>query len=101
MKDATKLFANKSELEAAQKKVAQLEAENSALKRENTVLRAKPLSRASIAATSNQKPTASHSASHSASPTAPKPKTLTRAQFQNLSDRERMDFCLTGGRVTA
>ena len=95
MKDGQKLFASKTDLEAAHKKVAQLEAENRTLKNEITVLKTKPLSRQNLAQSATSKPQMSAPPSASAY----RSRTISRAEFQALSDRERMDFCKSGGRI--
>jgi cell division septation protein DedD len=83
-------FANKSDLEAAQRRIAALEAENRALK----------------AGTTAQAPTASKPAPARSITTtaqewqpAAKPQ-ISKASFDKLTPADRMDFIKAGGKIT-
>ena len=82
-------FANKSDLEAAQRRIAALEAENRALK----------------AGTTAQAPTASKPAPARSITTtaqewqpAAKPQ-ISKASFDKLTPADRMNFVKTGGKI--
>jgi hypothetical protein len=114
----TQIFANKSDLEAAEKKVAILQAENSTLKKsplggqvallltrvsqleaENKALKTRPL--AIVPRTTSNAATATTAiptrAGWKASAQSPK---LTRVQFNTLSSSDQMAFSKAGGTLT-
>jgi hypothetical protein len=109
------IFANKSDLEAAQKRISDLEAELAtvrkapmgaqiaalqtqctALQKENAALKARPLALAPKTATNATVPLATNEAWK---PSAP-PPTLTREQFAQLSTADKMSFSKAGGRIS-
>ena len=110
--NTSSIFANKSDLIAAQNRIAELEAELAtvhtspsgsqiaALQRENAALKARPsalaTNRPTNAATAPALPLANNEAWK---PSAPPPR-LTKEQFAVLSPTDKMSFSKAGGRIS-
>jgi hypothetical protein len=102
-------FANKSDLEAAQRRIAELEAalatartsgsQIATLQKQNAVVKARPsalaTNRPTNAATAPALPLANNEAWK---PSAPPPR-LTKEQFAVLSPTDKMSFSKAGGRI--
>jgi hypothetical protein len=97
---AASIFANKSDLEAAQRRIAELEAELATVRKSPLGAQARPLAvapnRPKNAATSPALPLAT---SEAWKPSAP-PPLLTREQFAQLSPTDKMSFSKAGGRIS-
>jgi hypothetical protein len=105
-------FANKADLEAAQRRIAELEAELATvrtsplgsqiatLQKQNAVVKVQPLAvapnRPTNAATAPAVPLATNEAWK---PSAPPPR-LTKEQFAVLSPTDKMSFSKAGGRIS-
>ena len=105
-------FANKADLEAAQRRIAELEAELAtvhtspsgsqiaALQRENAALKARPSALATNRPTNAATAPAVQLANNEAwKPSAPPPR-LTKEQFAVLSPTDKMSFSKAGGRIS-
>jgi len=92
----TKLFANKSDLEAAQARIKQLEQENQALRTRPLALT--PTKAASTPAKVSPAPV---KASTTAQDWQPKPKPqISKQGFDALTPSERMEFIKQGGKIS-
>jgi hypothetical protein len=110
--NTSSIFANKSDLIAAQNRIAELEAELATvrtsplgsqiatLQKQNAVVKVQPLAvapnRPTNAATAPAAPLATNEAWK---PSAPPPR-LTREQFAQLSPTDKMSFSKAGGRIS-
>jgi hypothetical protein len=94
------IFANKSDLEAAQRRIAELETELATVRKSPLGAQARPLAvapnRPTNAATAPAVPLAT---SEAWKPSAPPPR-LTREQFAQLSTADKMSFSKAGGRIS-
>ena len=98
--NTSSIFANKSDLIAAQNRIAELEAELATVRKSPFGAQARPLAvapnRPVNAATAPAVPLAT---SEAWKPSAPSPR-LTREQFAQLSTADKMSFSKAGGRIT-
>ncbi len=93
------IFANKSDLEAAQRRIAELEAELATVRKSPFGAQARPLAVAPKPATNAATaPAVPLATSEAWKPSAP-PPTLTRDQFAQLSPTDKMSFSKAGGRI--
>ncbi len=98
--NTSSLFANKSDLIAAQKRIAELETELATVRKSPLGAQARPLAvapnRPVNAAAAPAVPLATNEAWK---PSAPSPR-LTREQFAQLSTADKMSFSKAGGRIS-
>lgn len=87
---AASIFANKSDLEAAQRRIAELEAELAAVRKSPLGAQARPLAVATNATTAP-------AASTWQKPVNP---TMSRAEFDTMNPEQKSSFCRAGGRLT-
>jgi len=94
----TKLFANKSELEAAEKRIKVLEQENAALKSRPLAISPKATTAPATNPTAQPVAPASTASTYEWQP-APKP-VLSRAKFNALSPADKSQFVKDGGKIS-
>lgn len=91
MNKTTSIFANKKDLEAAEKRIKELEAENRALKAGTA---SAPAAKASTAPPRTAPPAATVTWTPTPTPT------LTRAGFNALTPSQKTEFFRDGGKLT-
>ena len=98
--NSSSLFANKSDLIAAQKRISDLEAELATVRKSPLGAQARPLAVAPNRPVNAAAPPALPLATSEAwKPSAPPPR-LTREQFAQLSTADKMSFSKAGGRIS-
>jgi hypothetical protein len=92
------IFANKSDLETAQRRIAELEAELATVRKSPFGAQARPLAVAPNRPT-NAAPAVPLATNEAWKPSAPPPR-LTREKFAQLSTADKMSFSKAGGRIS-
>ena len=97
--NTSSLFANKSDLIAAQKRIAELETELATVRKSPLGAQARPLAAANRPTNAATAPAVPLATNEAWKPSAPPPR-LTREKFAQLSTADKMSFSKAGGRIS-